>query len=264
MHHPPLRGRCPRRALFTWKLDPVVARRRVPAPLKPKLLRGSAFGAVDCLRLEQFRPRMMPPQMGLSMEMCTHVIAVHWMEGEVRRDGLYVLRRDVQVRGLGRAAGLLLPGHPNPARIQVQDEAEGLHLALKSQDGTCELDLAARLSPQWMPSELFEDAEHLLRLLGNRSGGFLACDEAGHGSLVQLDAQPERAEPLLVQRASSTLFGGGLFPEGSAQADAAVLLRELVCVWTSQGQVLNAEQWAAKAAGQTGSEPEGRREPFPA
>ena len=147
MHHPPLRGRCPRRALFTWKLDPVVARRLVPAPLRPKVLKGSAVGALDCLQLERFRPRLMPPALGLSMEMCTHVICVHWMQGDVRRDGLYVLRRDVQVRGLGRAAGLLLPGHPHPARIQVQEEAEGIHLALQSQDGRCSVDLAAKTQP---------------------------------------------------------------------------------------------------------------------
>ena len=78
--------------------------------------------------------------------------------------------------------------------------------------------------------------------------------------MVELDGQPERAEPLAVQRASSSLFAGGAFPEGSAIPDAAVLLRDLICVWSSKGRVLQAGQWA----GQQGTEPEGLREPSPA
>ncbi|MCB9907881.1 MAG: hypothetical protein H6830_09210 [Planctomycetes bacterium] len=260
MHHPSLRGRCPRRALIAWRLDPVVARRLVPAPLRPKLLQGAAIGAVDCLRLERLRPRLMPPALGLSMELCAHIIAVEWVADGVRRDGLYVLRRDVEVRGLGRAAGLLLPGNPQPAHIRVQPEVAGLQLACHSLDGRSQIDVGGQVSEAWIQSTLFGDAAHMLRVLGNRSGGFLAFDEAGHGSLVELDTKPERAEVLALQRAHSSLFEGELVPKGAAIPDAALLLRDLVCVWRSQGRVLRAERPSPVA----GTNPEGLREPSPA
>lgn len=258
MHSPPLRGRCPRRALFTWRIDPVAARRVVPAPLRPKMLHGSAIGAVDWMRLERLRPRILPGPLGLSMEMCTHLIPAEWDDEGVRRDVLYVLRRDVQVSGLGRAAGLLLPGHPHPARIHAIDEDVKVQVSAQSKDGQCTLELGGTLSGEWNNRSLFSGGKHLMHVLGNQAGGFLAFDENGHGALIELEAHPELAEPLDTQQHTSSLFDGGLVPKGAAQPDAAVVLRNLVCLWSPRGKVLRASQRAAEANG------EGMHEPSPA
>ncbi len=260
MHSPPLRGRCPRRALFTWRLDPVAARRVVPAPLRPRVVHGSAVGAVDCMRLERLRPRILPGALGLSMEMCTHLIPAEWDDNGVRRDVLYVLRRDVQVSGLGRAGGLLLPGHPHPASIQVFDEDTQLQVSVNSKDEVCQLDLGGTLAGQWKESVLFSNGQQLMRILGNQAGGFLVFDDNGSGDLIELEAHPELAEPLDLQRSHSSLFEGGLIPKGAAQPDAAVVLRNLVCLWSPKGKVLRASQ----RQGLAGENGEGMREPSPA
>ncbi|MEZ5976330.1 MAG: hypothetical protein R3F17_01825 [Planctomycetota bacterium] len=240
MHHPPLRGRCPLRALFTWKLDPTACRRVIPAPLRPKVIRGHAVGVVDCMRIVGLRPRLMPRPLGLTMEIASHLIVAEWMDQGQLRNVLYVMRRDVQVRRLGRAAGLLLPGHPYPAKVRLDDEAHGLRFALASNDGHCQLDLDARVTDHWEHQDLFVGPPYLIRMLGNRSGGFLGFDEQGHGSLVELDAQPEHITPLSVGRAHSSLFTGAAFPAGTSIPDAAVMQRDLICRWTSRGKVLRA------------------------
>jgi hypothetical protein len=260
MHSPPLRGRCPRRALFTWRIDPVAARRVVPAPLRPKILHGAAIGAVDWIRLERLRPRLIPGPLGLSMEMCTHLIPAEWDDNGVRRDVLYVLRRDVQVSGLGRAAGLLLPGHPNPASIKAIDEDTQVQVSAASKDGVCQLELGGVLAGQWQNSPLFSSGKHLMHVLGNQAGGFLAFDENGDGALIELEAHPELAEPLDVLQHHSSLFDGGILPKGAAQPDAAVVLRNLVCLWSPRGKVLRASQRKAMTA----TNGEGGREPWPA
>ncbi|MCA9001964.1 MAG: hypothetical protein KDB61_08580 [Planctomycetes bacterium] len=212
------------------------------------------------MRLERLRPRLVPGPLGLSMEMCTHLIPAEWEDNGVRKDVLYVLRRDVQVRGLGRAAGLLLPGHPNPARIAAIDEVEQMRVTAESKDGACRLDLGGTLSGQWPRTSVFSNGRHLMHILGNNADGFLVFDEHGHGALIELEAHPELAEPLDVLQQSSSLFDGGVIPKGAAQPDASVVLRNLVCVWTPRGNVLRASQRKAVAK----ENGEGLREPSPA
>jgi hypothetical protein len=194
------------------------------------------------------------------MEMCTHLIPAEWDDNGVRRDVLYVLRRDVQVRGLGRAAGLLLPGHPNPARIQAIDEDAQVQVTAISKDGVCRLELGGVLSGQWPRTSLFSGGRHLMHLLGNKAGGFLVFDEHGSGALIELEAHPELAEPLDTLHQHSSIFEGGLIPKGAALPDAAVVLRNLVCLWSPRGNVLKASQ--RKAATQLNGE--GLQEPSPA
>ena len=260
MHVPPLRGRCRWRALFAWKIDPVVARRLVPAPLRPKLVQGTALGAVDAMGLHGLRPRIVPGPLGLSLGMCTHLIAAEWKDGSHYRDVLYVIRRDVDVHLLGRAGGLLLPGKSHGARIQSRDELTDISIACQSLDQRCELDLAGHIGAQWPKHGLFDSPAAMMDLLGNRSGGRIAFDDAGHGTLIQLEAKPECAEPLTITRHHSTLFAGTLIPSGAAQIESAVLLRNLVCAWRSEGRVTQTKAHAAS----TEPDPEGLREPSPA
>ena len=238
----------------------MAARRVVPTPLRPKILQGAAIGAVDWMRLERLRPRLIPGPLGLSMEMCTHMIPAEWDDNGVRRDVLYVLRRDVQVSGIGRAAGLLLPGHPHPARINAIDEDVHVQVTAASNDGVCQLELGGTMAGEWQGSALFNSGQHLMRVLGNQSGGFLVFDENGSGALIELEAHPELAEPLDVQSQHSSIFEGGLIPKGAAQPDAAVVLRNLVCLWSPRGKVLKASQRRGLAA----ANGEGLQEPFPA
>ncbi|MDF1838149.1 MAG: hypothetical protein P1V35_09795 [Planctomycetota bacterium] len=162
--------------------------------------------------------------------------------------------------GLGRAAGLLLPGHPNPARIHAVDEDVRLQVSAKSKDGLCELNLGGMLAGEWKNSSLFSSGKHLMHVLGNQAGGFLAFDDSGHGALIELEAHPELAEPLDVQQHHSSLFDGGLVAQGAAQPDAAVVLRNLVCLWSPRGKVLEASRRAALAE----ADGDGLREPSPA
>lgn len=259
MHTPPLRGRCKWRALFAWKLDPVVARRLVPAPLRPKLVQGHALAAVDTMGLQGLRPRMVPGPLGLSLGLCSHLIAAEWKDGQRYRDVLYVIRRDVDVHVLGRAGGLLLPGKSHGARIQSNEGLSDISIACHSLDGECQLDLAGHIGARWSSQALFASPAAMMEVLGNRSGGRVAYDEAGKGTLIELEAKPECAEPLTLDRAHSSLFDGGLVPEGSAELEAGVLLRNLVCVWRSQGRFATRP---ANGEGETATE--GLREPSPA
>ena len=261
MHSPPLRGRCAWRALFAWKLDPAFARRMVPAPLRPKLWHGAALGAVDTMGLQGLRPRLVPGPLGLSMAMATHLIAVQWEVEGAWRDALFVLRRDVDVRGLGRAGGLLLPGRTCGARIRVYRDATAIEVESQSSDGKSQLHLVGRSLPQWPDRGLFASGRALMDVLGNRSGGMLAFDEAGRGALVHLDAKPELAEPLAMEVCESNLFGPA---RGVAEPEAAVLLKDLVCVWTPKGKVLRASpaNSAKKIAEERSGE--GIQEPSPA
>ena len=71
-------GRIRRRILVNWVADPEPVARLLPAPFRPKLLRGRAVVGVCLIRLEGLRPEALPNALALSSESAAHRVAVEW------------------------------------------------------------------------------------------------------------------------------------------------------------------------------------------
>ncbi len=99
MQLPVIQGLIRRRLLLNYRIDPEVAGRLLPAPLRPKLQEGFAMAGICLIRLEDVRPAGLPGPIALSSENAAHRFAVEWGDAQGHpRQGVYIARRDTGSR----------------------------------------------------------------------------------------------------------------------------------------------------------------------
>src|SRR5688500_3199253 len=147
MRIPVIKGIIDRRVLANWHCDPSVVERLLPPPFRPKVAGGYAIAGVCLIRLKALRPRWgntLPGFLGISSENAAHRIAVEWDDpgpdgSVVRREGVYIPRRDSSSRFNTLVGGRLFPGVHHRARFDVREDADHLHIAVESDDGATSL-----------------------------------------------------------------------------------------------------------------------------
>ena len=66
MRIPILRGRIERRILLNYRVDPEVLAAQLPAPFRPKLVRGWGIAGICLIRLAHVRPARLPAFLGMT------------------------------------------------------------------------------------------------------------------------------------------------------------------------------------------------------
>jgi hypothetical protein len=156
MRIPTLQGVIRRRLLLNYRLDPDVARRRLPAPLRPKLHDGYAIAGICLIRLEQIRPRYLPKRIGLHSENAAQRIAVEWTDDEGNaREGVFISRRDTSSLVNHYAGGRLFPGEHRRARFKVTDCGRKLSIDIESFDGAFAVSVTGRVAQRLPPTSVF-------------------------------------------------------------------------------------------------------------
>src|SRR4051812_28065039 len=98
MQIPVIRGTIERRILVNYRVDPDVLRTLLPAPFRPKLVRGFGIAGICLIRLKHVRPKFWPAAIGVQSENAAHRIAVEWDDNGVLREGVFIPRRDTNSR----------------------------------------------------------------------------------------------------------------------------------------------------------------------
>src|SRR5690349_9232608 len=87
-----------RRLLVNYRVDPEVAARMVPGPLRPQVVSGWAVAGICLLRLGRVRPGWAPAAVGVRSENAAHRVAVEWDGPDGVERGVYIPRRDTDSR----------------------------------------------------------------------------------------------------------------------------------------------------------------------
>jgi Uncharacterized conserved protein (COG2071) len=119
-----------------FRVDPAVMQCLLPAPFRPKLHAGYAIAGICLIRLEQIRPKGLPPFMGVASENAAHRIAVLWEDpsGETR-EGVYIPRRDTNSLLNHLAGGRIFPGEHQHADFDVTDNGSQISMSIRARDG---------------------------------------------------------------------------------------------------------------------------------
>src|SRR4051794_34889206 len=145
MRVPAITGVIRRRILVNFRVDADAAQRQLPAPFRPKLLRGEAMVGICLIRLERLRPDCVALPIGISSESAAHRTAVCWTDADGReQEGVYVGRRDTNACISSLGGGRLFPGVYRPAAFQVQDDGDQVDFTMRSQDGRVAIYLRGR------------------------------------------------------------------------------------------------------------------------
>jgi len=235
MQIPVVRGLIERRILANYRVDPEVLARHLPPGFRPKLHRGSAIAGICLIRLSGVRPWFLPAWLGIASENAAHRMAVEWGEGDDRRDGVYVLRRDTNSRFNALAGGRIFPGIHSHAQFSVHETSTRFEVALRSDDGTTRVSVVGDLAGRLPDSSIFRSLPEASKFFQAGSLGYSATSDPDKLHGLELRCQEWHVEPLEIQQVESSFFDDpNLFPPGSIQFDSALLMRNIVHEWHSQ------------------------------
>jgi hypothetical protein len=232
MKIPVIRGVIDRRILVNYRVDPCVLERLLPAPFRPKVVRGVGMVGICLIRLKEVRPAFFPSWLGISSENAAHRAAVEWEEGGAVREGVYVRRRDTSSWLNSLAGGRLFPGIHSHARFTVEETADRYHVALHSDDGVTSLSVRGHRTDELPTSSVFHSLEEASGYFQGGSLGYSATHDPSRFQGLELRCLDWRVEPLEVEDVRSSFFEDeSYFPKGSVEFDCALLMRGIEHEW---------------------------------
>lgn len=232
MRIPVIRGVIDRRILVNYRVDPDVLARLLPAPFRPRVLRGFGMAGICLIRLKKVRPAFLPSVFGISSENAAHRTAVEWEDNGVVREGVYVRRRDTSSRLNALVGGRIFPGIHHHARFTVEEKEDRYKVDLCSDDGATSMFVRGRRSDCLPSSSVFSSLEEASAFFEAGSLGYSATTDPARFQGLELRCLRWQVEPLAVEEVRSSFFDDArLFPPGSAQLDCALLMRNIEHEW---------------------------------
>lgn len=232
MRIPVIRGVIERRILVNYHVEPGVLAPILPAPFRPKLIRGAGMVGICLIRLARIRPRFLPSWLGIASENVAHRMAVEWDERGTVREGVYIPRRDTNSRLNSVAGGRLFPGFHHHARFAVQESADRIEIALRSDDGLASVSVRGRRADRLPASSVFCSLEEASAFFEAGSRGYSATSDPSRFQGMELCCRSWHVEPLEVDEVRSSFFEDArLFPKGSIEFDCALLMRGIEHEW---------------------------------
>ena len=239
LHLPVMRGVIDRRMLVNFRCQPASLARLLPAPFRPKLVRGQGIAGICLIRLRELRPRWLSMPLGFTSENAAHRIAVEWDEDGKRREGVFIPRRDTNSKLNTLAGSRLFPGVHHFARFDVWESPNRFKLEMQSEDGEARVRVAARVAEQWPPGSIFSALDEASAFFAAGSLGWSAGNRDGELDGLELQSFGWRMEPLFVERVESSFFHNTeVFPPGAAEFDSALLMRGIQHEWHARGRML--------------------------
>lgn len=227
-------GEVERRLLVNYRVDPSAVAGLLPAGMRPQLVDGSAVAGICLIRLGGLRPKGLPRTVGLTSENAAHRVAVEWEEAGRTCSGVYIPRRDSASLLTVLLGGRLFPGVHERARFEVEETEQRLRVALRSKDGTVDVDVTVEVEPSLEGSALFADVDAASRFFEHGAVGFSPRRTGTQLDAVELSTKAWRVEPCRVLSARSSWFEDReRFPDGAAAVDSALVMRKVPVVWQS-------------------------------
>ena len=231
MRIPVVRGVIERRILVNFRLDPDAVRRLLPAPFRPKLVKGYAVGGICLIRLN-VRPKFLPASMGIGSENAAMRFSVEWEQNGERCEGVYIPRRVTNSRMNTMLGGRLFPGVHHHAQFQVREEHPEYEVALQSDDGHTKLRVKGVVSDRLPEGSLFSSVEEASEFFRAGAVGYSATRTAGVYDGLELRSFHWEVAPLHLSAVECNLFEDPKnFPAGSAEFECALLMRSIEHEW---------------------------------
>jgi hypothetical protein len=235
MRLPVLRGVIERRILVNYRVQPEVLAALLPSPFRPQVVDGFGLAGICLIRLGQIRPRGLPPWIGVRSENVAHRVAVKWDDDGTRRQGVYIFRRDTNSSLNAMAGGRLFPGVHHRAAFRVRESNHRFDLTIRNKNQEVLVQLDAELTPQWPVDSVFGSLAQASAFFERGSVGYSPGANAGEHDGLELKCRTWIAEPLKLNRVSSSYFDDKRrFPDGSIELDCGLLMRDIEHEWQAR------------------------------
>ena len=235
MRLPAIQGVIDRRILVNYRVDAEVASRLLPPPFRPKLAGGYAIAGICLIRLKKIRPAFLPVAAGIGSENAAHRFAVEWDRDGVRKEGVYIPRRDSNSRLNALLGGRLVPGEHHHARFNVDETDDRFSVAFQSDDGQVAVKVVARRTEDLPSGSIFSSLGEASRFFEGGALGYSATRDPARYDGLELRCEGWSVQPLAVQEVKSSYFEDVIkFPSGSTTFDCALLMRGVEHQWRTR------------------------------
>lgn len=229
---PVIEGLIKRRLLINFRADPAVVQRILPEGFQPKLHRGHAIVGICLIRLEQIRPKGVPAILGISSENAAHRIAVEWAENGVRREGVFIPRRDTDSTINALAGGRVFPGEHHHSQFRVKDDGAAVSLAMSSADETASVRVECRAADSLPKTSCFDSLEEASAYFEPGCVGYSVTSDPDRLDGIELKTAYWQVQPVEVTAVQSSFFQDGkCFPADSIQFDRGLIMRDIPHEW---------------------------------
>ncbi|WP_156309458.1 DUF2071 domain-containing protein [Sphingobacterium endophyticum] len=232
MKIPNIHGFIDRRMLINYIADPEIVAKLIPKPFTPKLYADKAIVGICLIRLKKIKPKGFPDFMGVNSENAAHRFAVEWIDEDgSKKEGVYIPRRDTNLRLNSIIGGRLFPGKHDYAKFNVQESNRKYHLDFLSLDQTS-ISVDAEISNSLNADSVFNDLKTVSDFFSNGSVGYSPNGKKFDG--LKLETYNWEVKPLRVKEVRSSFFDDKTkFPEGSIKFDNAILMENIEHEWKS-------------------------------
>lgn len=238
MRLPVIHGYIERRILINFTADPVDVQKILPHPFQPKLYKGKAIVGICLIRLKGIKPKGLPDCMGISSENGAHRIAVEWYDGDEKKEGVYVPRRDTSLKLNNLVGGRIFPGKHYLANFEVKEGAGHYQVGFKSSDQTG-ISITAQESEIFPSNSVFENLENASAFMELGAVGYSPNGAKFDG--LKLQVYDWKVRPLKVTAVQSSFFEDELhFPKGSVHFDNALLMTNIEHEWAGIADIKKA------------------------
>ena len=238
MQIPIIRGVIDRRILVNFRVDADVLARQLPAPFRPKIVKGKGMAGVCLIRLKNIRPRFLPSYFGISSENAAHRIAVEWDQGGKTKEGVFIPRRDTSSRLNTLVGGRLFPGVHNHAAFRVREHDDRYRIEIASDDRQTHLLVEGHVAQELPAGSVFGSTKEASAFFERGSLGYSVTGEPGKFDGLELHSFNWQVQPLAVEKVESSFFENEkLFPPGSVEFDCALLMRGIEHEWHGKGRL---------------------------
>ena len=237
MKIPTIHGIIERRILVNFVANPEVVQSILPKPFHPKLFEGKAIVGICLIRLKDIKPKGFPNFIGVNSENGAHRIAVEWNEEGEIKEGVYIPRRDTNLKLNSLVGGRIFPGKHYYAKFNVLEENNNYHLDFTSSDNTT-IEIDATLSENFDEESIFRTLDNVSKFFEKGSLGFSPNGKNLEG--LKLETYEWKVKPLKVRNVKSSFFENDFFfPKGSIKFDNAILMENIEHEWKSVKSLKN-------------------------
>lgn len=232
MQLPMIRGLIDRRILVNYRVKRDVLERMLPAPFRPKCIKGVGVAGICLIRLKQIRPRFVPAFLGLSSENAAHRIAVEWDDVDGTREGVFISRRDTSSTMNTIVGGRLFPVVQNHAQFQVHECQDQLQIEATSDDRKMHLLVSGQATNTFSNNSVFGSLNEASRFFECGSVGYSVNSRPGHFDGIELRSLDWHVRSLDITTLKSSFFDNHeCFPVDSIEFDCALLMEGIEHEW---------------------------------
>ncbi len=242
MRIPVLQGVIDRRLLVNYRVRPDAIVSLLPAPFRPKLIRGWAIAGICLIRLRELRPRFLPAFVGMKSENAAHRIAVQWDDHGTVREGVYIPRRDSNSRFNTLVGGRLFPGVHHHARFITDERDDHVSIDMASVDGQTKVKVRGSVVDALPAGSIFESLDEASGFFEGGSLGYSVTRTPDQYDGLELRCKTWSMQVLAVDEVRSSLFDDRVkFPADAVAFDCALLMRGIEHEWHSQPSLCGTE-----------------------